>query len=163
MGKGTAVVKDGVKTIASNRKARHLYFIEDVLEAGLVLQGTEVKSLREGRANLGDAFARIDKDEVWLENCHISEYTNGNRFNHDPLRPRKLLLKAREIRKLKIKVKERGYTLVALSLYFTRGRAKCELALARGKKLFDRRDDLKERDAKREMERARAPRTKGEW
>lgn len=146
---------DNIKTIASNRKARHLYFIEEEFEAGLVLVGTEVKSLREGRANLGDAFARIVKGEAWLENCHISEYAQGNIYNHNPTRPRKLLLNARELRKLSSKIKERGYTLVALSLYFSNGRAKCELALAKGKKLYDKRDDAKERDANREMDRAR--------
>ena len=146
---------EGVKTIASNRKARHLYFIEEEYEAGLVLVGTEVKSLREGRANLGDAFARIVKGEAWLENCHISEYAQGNIFNHNPTRPRKLLLKARELRKLSAKIHERGYTLVALSLYFTKGLAKCQLALAKGKKLYDKRDDAQEKDAKREMDRAR--------
>lgn len=143
----------GVKTIARNRKARHDYFISDTFEAGLVLKGTEVKSLREGRASLGDAYARIRDGELWLVNCHIDEYFQGNRFNHDPLRPRKLLMHRREIHKISIKINERGYTLVALSLYFKHGRAKVELGLAKGKKLFDRREDIKKRDIKRQMAR----------
>ena len=142
------------KIICINKKASHSYFIEGKYEAGLVLQGTEVKSLREGRANLKESYARVKDDEVFLYNCHISPYSHGNRSNHDPIRPRKLLLHRREIRKLIGKVAERGYTLVPMSLYFTRGKVKLEIGLGKGKKLHDKRHTMKERDAKREMERA---------
>lgn len=144
---------DGKKLICANKKATHFYFIEERYEAGVVLQGTEVKSLREGRANLKESYAKVKDGEVFLYNCHISPYSHGNRLNHDPIRPRKLLLRKREIRKLFGKVAERGYTLVPLSLYFTRGKAKLELGLGKGKKLHDKRETLKERDASREMER----------
>jgi SsrA-binding protein len=144
----------GKKIICVNKKASHSYFIEAKYEAGLVLQGTEVKSLREGRANLKESYARIKHDEVFLYNCHISPYSHGNRLNHDPVRPRKLLLHKREIRKLFGKVAERGYTLVPLRLYFFHGKAKLEVGLAKGKKLHDKRHAMKERDANREMERA---------
>jgi SsrA-binding protein len=144
----------GKKIICINKKASHSYFIEEKYEAGLVLQGTEVKSLREGRANLKESYARVKDDEVFLYNCHISPYSHGNRSNHDPIRPRKLLLHRREIRKLIGKVAERGYTLVPMSLYFTRGKAKLEIGLGKGKKLHDKRHTMRERDAKREMERA---------
>ena len=144
----------GKKLICANKKATHSYFIEERYEAGLVLQGTEVKSLREGRANLKESYAKVKDGEVFLYNCHISPYSHGNQLNHDPIRPRKLLLRRREIRKLFGKVAERGYTLVPLSMYFTNGRAKLELGLGKGKKLFDKRQSLKERDASREMERA---------
>jgi SsrA-binding protein len=143
----------GKKIICVNKKASHLYFVEAKYEAGLVLQGTEVKSLREGRANLKESYARVKDGEVFLYNCHISPYSHGNRLNHDPVRPRKLLLHKREIRKLFGKVAERGYTLVPLSLYFSRGKAKLEIGLAKGKKMHDKRQTIKERDAKREMER----------
>ena len=143
-----------IKTVARNRKARHLYHIEEVYEAGLVLKGTEVKSLRAGKASIVDAFGRIIKGEIWLMGSHIDEYDHGNRWNHDPRRKRKLLLHSREIRKLTQKINERGCTLVALSLYFVRGLAKVELGLARGKKMFDRREDLKQRDNDRDMRRA---------
>jgi SsrA-binding protein len=141
------------KTIVRNRRARHEYHVLQTWEAGLVLQGTEVKSLREGRANLQDAFARLDNGELWLHNLHISPYEAGNRFNHDPLRPRKMLLHRGEIRKLIGQVEQKGLTLVPLELYFTRGVAKATLALVRGKKLHDKREDLKRRDAERDMER----------
>jgi SsrA-binding protein len=141
------------KLIVSNRKARHEYHVLDTIEAGLVLQGTEVKSLREGRANLQDAFARFDRGELWLYNLHISPYEPGNRFNHDPLRPRKLLAHRRELRKLIGQVEQKGLTLVPLDLHFRRGVAKVSLALVRGKKLYDKRDDAKRRDAEREMAR----------
>lgn len=144
----------GGSVIARNRKARHLYHISDNYEAGIVLTGTEVKSLRQGRASLGDAFAKIKDGEIWLMNCHIAEYTEGNRYNHDPMRPRKLLMHKREISKLRIKLDERGYTLVALSMYFVHGKAKVEIGLAKGKKLFDRREDIKKRDETRAMERS---------
>jgi SsrA-binding protein len=141
------------KLIVSNRKARHEYHVLDTIEAGLVLQGTEVKSLREGRANLQDAFARFDRGELWLYNLHISPYEPGNRFNHDPLRPRKLLAHRRELRKLIGQAEQKGLTLVPLDLHFRRGVAKVSLALVRGKKLYDKRDDAKRRDAEREMAR----------
>jgi SsrA-binding protein len=143
----------GKKIICINKKASHEYFVEAKYEAGLVLRGTEVKSLREGRANLKESYAKPKDGEVFLYNCHISPYSHGNQLNHDPVRPRKLLLHKREIRKLIGKVAERGYTLVPLSLYFTGGKAKLELGLAKGKKLHDKRQAMKERDANRELER----------
>ncbi|MDR0787736.1 MAG: SsrA-binding protein SmpB [Gemmatimonadota bacterium] len=141
------------KLIVSNRKARHEYHILDTLEAGVALQGTEVKSLRDGRANLQDAFASFSGGELWLHNLHISPYEAGNRFNHDPVRPRKLLLHRRELRKLIGQVEQKGLTLVPLDLHFRRGVAKVALALVRGKKLHDKREDVKKRDAEREMAR----------
>jgi SsrA-binding protein len=140
--------------VVQNRKARHEYHVLDTWEAGLVLQGTEVKSLRDSKANLQDAYARIDRGEMWLFNLHISPYELGNRFNHDPLRPRKLLLHASEVRKLAGKVGTEGYTLVPLDIHFTRGRAKVTLALVKGKKLHDKRDTLRERAVARDAERA---------
>lgn len=145
---------DSIKNITENRKARHDYHIEETYEAGIVLAGTEVKSLRAGKANLKDSFARVDKGEVFLYNAHISPYEQGNRFNHDPLRTRKLLMNKSEIRKLIGQVQEKGLTLVPLKMYFRNGKAKVQLALAKGKKLYDKRDDIAARDAKREMERA---------
>ncbi len=142
-----------IKVIATNRKARHEYHIEDTIEAGIVLQGTEVKSLREGKVNLQDAYATIRDGEVWLLNMHISPYRHGTRYNHEPLRPRKLLLHRREIRRLAKAVERRGYTLVPLKIYFKNGKAKVELGIARGKKLYDRRADIAEREAKRRLER----------
>jgi SsrA-binding protein len=139
--------------IVSNRKARHEFQVVDSYEAGIVLQGTEVKSLREGKANLQDAYARFDRGELWLYNLHISPYEPGNRFNHDPLRPRKLLMHRRELRKLVGQVEQKGLTLVPLDLHFREGKAKVNLALARGKKLHDKRADVKKRDAEREMAR----------
>lgn len=149
--------KTAEKLIASNRKARHEYFIEDTLEAGIALTGTEIQSVRLGRVSLGDAFAEIRGGEAFLVNAHISEYDFGNRMNHDPRRKRKLLLHKAEIRKLDSKVKERGYTIVPLRMYMARGYAKVEIGLARGKKLWDKREDLAKRDAQREMERAAKP------
>lgn len=149
-----ATRSEGRKIIAVNKKARFSYAIEDKYEAGLVLQGTEVKSLREGRANLQESYARVKDGELYLYNCHISEYSHGNRQNHDPLRPRKLLLHRQEIKRLFGKVSQQGYTLVPLQLYFTRGKAKVEIGLGKGKKLHDKRQTMKDRDAKREMERA---------
>ncbi len=137
-----------------NRRARHEYEVLEKYEAGIVLTGTEVKSLRAGKANLQDAFARFDRGELWLYNLHISPYEQGNRFNHDPLRPRKLLLQKRELRNLVGQVEQKGLTLVPLDIYFTRGIAKVTLALARGKQLHDKREDLRRRSAEREMERA---------
>jgi len=154
-------MSDNIKVITENRKARHDYHVEETFEAGIVLVGTEVKSLRAGRANLKDSFARVERGEVFLYNAHISPYEQGNRFNHDPLRTRKLLMNKHEIRKLIGRVQEKGLTLVPLKMYFKNGRAKVELALARGKKLYDRRDDIAARDARREMEKAFRERQKG--
>ena len=143
------------KTVATNRKAFHDYAIEERLEAGIVLQGTEVKSLREGRVNLRDSYASVDKGVVRLHNCHISPYSHGNIMNHNPLRTRTLLLHKKEIRKLIGQTQLKGLTLVPLRIYFSpRGHAKVEIALARGKKEYDRRETIKEREAGREMERA---------
>lgn len=143
------------KTIAVNRQARHDYFIEEVYEAGIVLTGTEVKSLRDGKGNLKDSYAIIRNQEILLENCHISPYDFGNRYNHDPLRTRKLLMHKNEIVRLFSKVREQGLTLVPLQMYFDeKGRVKLEIALAKGKKLYDKRDDLAKRDAAREVDRA---------
>jgi len=145
----------GVKVVVDNRKARHDFFIEETYEAGLSLTGTEVKSLRAGKGNLQDSFARVENGEVLLYNMHISPYEQGNRFNHEPKRTRRLLLNKSEIRRLIGKTQEKGLTLIPLKVYFNpRGLAKLELALARGKKLYDKRDAMAERDAKREMERA---------
>lgn len=144
----------GVKVIARNRRARHDYHIEDTVEAGLVLTGTEVKSLRAGRASLNEAFAQISGDELWLHGLHIPEYAQGTWTNHDPRRTRKLLLHRKEIDRLASQVAERGFTIVPLSLYFSGGKAKVELALARGKRTYDKRHDLARRDAAREVDRA---------
>jgi len=146
--------EQGVKVIARNRRARHDYHIEDTFEAGLVLTGTEVKSLRAGRASLTEAFAQISGDELWLHGLHIPEYAQGTWTNHDPRRTRKLLLHRKEIDRLASQVAERGFTIVPLSLYFSGGKAKVELALARGKRTYDKRRDLAQRDAAREVDRA---------
>jgi SsrA-binding protein len=156
------VVKEqGRKLVAQNKKARHDYAIEDVLEAGLVLTGTEVKSLRAGRASLVDAFAVVKDGEVWLQGAHIPEWDAGSWTNHEPRRPRKLLLHKMEILKLIGKTKEGGITLVPLSLYFKDGRAKIELALARGKRSYDKRQALAERQSQREVARELGRRAKG--
>ncbi len=144
----------GQSVVASNRKARYDYHIEDVVEAGLVLTGTEVKTLRAGRASLIDGFASIERGKAWLENVHIPEFFQGSWTNHATRRKRKLLLNRKELDKLYGKVRESGYTLIPLSLYFKDGYAKVELGLARGKKEFDKRQTLKERDAKREINKA---------
>ncbi|MBB5777495.1 SsrA-binding protein SmpB [Nonomuraea angiospora] len=144
----------GRKVIAQNKRARHDYLLEDTFEAGLVLQGTEVKSLREGRASLVDGYASIDGGEAWLLNVHIPEYSQGTWTNHAARRKRKLLLHRKEIDKLAAKTKEGGLTIVPLTLYFKDGRAKVEIALARGKKDWDKRQSLAEQQAKREMARA---------
>lgn len=144
----------GIKIIAENRKARHDYHIEETYEAGLVLTGTEVKSLRAGKASLRDSFARVEGGEVFLHNMHISPYEKGNIYNHDPTRTRKLLLHRSEIRRLIGKTKEKGYTLIPLRLYFKGNYAKVEIALAKGKKLYDKRREIAERDARREIEKA---------
>jgi SsrA-binding protein len=145
---------DEYKIATQNRKARHDYEILETWEAGLVLQGTEVKSLRLGNANLKDSYARIQNGEVFLYNFHISPYEKESHFNHNPLRVRKLMLHRKEIRKLTGRVEEKGLTLVALKVYFKAGKAKVELGLARGKKLYDKREDIAKRDMKREMSRA---------
>lgn len=145
---------EGVKVVCTNKKARRDYHIEETIEAGMVLRGNEVKSLRAGHANLADAYARIDDDQVWISGLHISPYEHTRMEEQDPLRERKLLLHSYEIRKLAIKVQQRGYTLVPLRIYFQAGRAKAELGLGKGKKLYDKREDLKKADARREMERA---------
>jgi len=147
------MVKDEVKLIAQNKKARHEYFIEQTLEAGIVLTGTEVKSIRQGKVNLKDSYATIENGEVILNGMHISPYEQGNIFNKDPLRERKLLLHKYEINKLLGLTQQKGMSLIPLQLYFKRGKAKIELAVARGKKLYDRREDIAERDAKREIDR----------
>ena len=145
---------DAARPAVQNRKARHNYFIEDSLEAGIALTGTEVKSVRLGLVNLSDAYATDHDGDLWLMNCHIGEYPGGNRFNHEPKRPRRLLLHRRQINKLLGKTEREGYTLVPLKLYFNdRGRLKVELGLARGKKLHDKRDAIKTRDWQREKSR----------
>jgi SsrA-binding protein len=149
------------KIICTNKQARFDYHLEENFEAGLVLQGTEVKSLRDGRANLKDSYAAMEDGEVYLFDCHISPYPNGSYANHEPTRPRKLLLHRREIRRLVGKTQERGLTLIPLKLYFLRGKVKVEMALARGKKQYDKREDLKRRDADREIERAFKERHRG--
>jgi SsrA-binding protein len=143
------------KVVATNRKAFHDYFIEERYEAGMMLHGTEVKSLREGRVNLQDSYASVRGSEVFLHQCHISPYSHGNIMNHDPTRVRKLLLHKAEIHKLLGKTQQKGLTLVPLRIYFTkRGYAKVELGLAKGKKLYDRRETIKSREAGREVQRA---------
>jgi SsrA-binding protein len=146
--------EQGVKVVARNRRARHDYHIEDTFEAGLVLTGTEVKSLRAGRASLAEAFGQISGGELWLHGLHIPEYAQGTWTNHEPRRTRKLLLHRKEIDRLASQVAERGFTIVPLSLYFSGGKAKVELALARGKRTYDKRHDLAQRDAAREVDRA---------
>lgn len=146
--------KTGEKTAASNRRAHHEYYILETFEAGIALTGTEVKSLRQGKANINDAFARIDNGECILYEMHISPYDFGNRFNPDPKRPRKLLLHKREIMKLNSEIREKGLTLIPLKVYFTRGMAKIELGLAKGKKLYDKRDDIAKKEANRKIDRA---------
>jgi SsrA-binding protein len=145
--------KDGNREVAVNRRAFHDYFIDERLEAGLVLTGTEVKSLRAGKVNLRDGYVRVEGNAAWLENVHISPYAQGNISNHEPLRPRKLLLHRGEIASMIGKVKQRGYTLIPLRVYFARNRAKVEVGLARGKRQYDKRQAMAEADAKREMAR----------
>lgn len=144
----------GRKVVARNRKARHEFEILETFEAGMVLKGPEVKSLREGKASFQDAFARVDRGEIWLHSLHISPYEQANRFNEDPLRVRKLLMNRHEIRRLIGKVEEKGLTLVPLEIYFVRGNAKVQLGLARGKKLHDKREALKQKQLDREARRA---------
>lgn len=145
---------DNIKVMARNKKARHDYFIEETFEAGIELVGTEVKSIRGGKVNIRDSFARVDRGELYLYNMHISPYEKGNIYNRDPLRTRKLLVHKREIRRLVGYTQQKGLTLVPLAVYITRGLVKVEMAVARGKKSYDKRDAMAERDAKRRIERA---------
>lgn len=144
--------KIGTKVVATNRKARFEYFIEDTIEAGLVLTGTEVKSIRQGKLNIKDSYASVENGEVFINNLHISPYEQGNIYNVDPVRKRKLLLHKREIRKLMAAITQKGYTLVPLSVYIKDGLVKVELATAKGKKLYDKRDDIAKKDAERRMQ-----------
>jgi len=150
-GKGES---DGIKIVARNRRARHDYDLIEKVEAGLVLTGTEVKSLRNGKANLEDSYAEVTKGEAWLIGCDIPEYLQANRMNHAPKRPRKLLLHRREIEKLASRTNERGLTLIPLSIYFKKGMAKVEISVARGRKTHDKRDAIKKQEAKRDIDRA---------
>jgi SsrA-binding protein len=153
--KGKGKVEDEAhKVVARNRRARFEYDLLEKVEAGIVLTGTEVKSLRNGKASLEEAYASIDRDEAWLHGCDIPEYTQANRMNHKPKRARKLLLHRREIDKLVSKASERGFTLVPLQIYFKNGIAKVEISVAKGRKLYDKRDALKKQDARRDMDRA---------
>jgi SsrA-binding protein len=145
--------KQEIKEIAKNRRARHEYYIEQTIEAGIVLSGTEVKSIRLGKVNLKDSYATVENGEIILNNMHISPYEQGNIFNRDPMRERKLLLHKFEIKKLESMVQEKGLTIIPLKLYFKRGKIKVELGVAKGKKLFDKRTDIAKKDAKREIER----------
>ena len=141
---------EGIKIISTNREAYHNYFVDETVEAGIVLTGTEVKSLRDGRVNLKDSYVLVKEEEAWLLNAHISQYTHGNRANHDPTRTRKLLLHRSEIIKLGIKIKEKGLTLIVTKMYFKSGRAKLEVGVARGKKLYDKRETEKNRVIEKE-------------
>ena len=145
--------KESVKMIANNKKAYHDYFIDEKYEAGIELYGTEVKSLRMGKCSIKESFIKVENNQVYVYGMHISPYEKGNIFNKDPLRTRKLLLHKLEIRKLQSKIKEKGYTLVPLQVYFKGSLVKVEIGLARGKKLYDKRDDIARKDAKREIER----------
>lgn len=154
-GKGKAKDEvDGIKIVARNRRARFEYDLLDSVEAGIVLQGTEVKSLRNGKSSLEEAYAGVDNEEVWLYGCDIPEYLQANRMNHKPKRPRKLLLHRAQIDKLISKAAEKGLTLIPLKIYFKQGMAKVEICVARGRKTYDKRDALKKQDAKRDMDRA---------
>ncbi len=146
-------MSDKIKLIANNKKAYHDYFVDEKYETGIVLHGTEVKSVRMGNCSIKEAFVRIENEEVWVYGMHISPYEKGNIFNKDPDRPKKLLMHKSEIRKLLGKIKEKGYTLVPLQVYFNAGKAKVEIGLCRGKKLYDKRQDIAKRDMKREAER----------
>lgn len=143
-----------MKIVSQNKKAYHDFFILDTYEAGIELKGTEIKSVRKGSVNLKDSFIRIKNDEAYIENMHIAPYEQGNRFNHEPLRTRKLLLHKKEIKKLQKEIKESGLTIVPTKLYFNTAKLKVEIALAKGKKLYDKRQDLKEKDSKRDIEKA---------
>lgn len=152
MGKKT-VTGEPKKIVATNRKAHFLYHILETYQAGMALLGTEVKALREGRANLQDSFAGIEDGQLFLRDCHISPYSHGGYANHEPRRPRKLLMHKKEIHRLFGKIQAKGFTLIPLKIYFVRGKAKVDIALARGKKMYDKRDDIKERDLDRDMKR----------
>ncbi len=145
---------DGRKVIATNRKARHDYFLEDAQEAGLVLAGSEIKSIRAGHVNIRDGYVQVRDGELWLMNVHIADYAQSGPYGHDPLRPRKLLMHRKEINRLIDRIQDKGYTLIPTVMYFKRGRAKVEIALARGKKKYDKRQSLAERDSQRQIERA---------
>jgi len=146
---------DTIKTLARNRKARHEYHVLSTYEAGIALRGTEVKSIRDGRLNFLDSYARITNGELWLSGMHVSPYEKGNIHNHDPMRERKLLMHSREIARLRKSIDEKGLTIVPLSMYLKNGKVKVELGLAKGKRLYDKRQDTLDRDARREMDRAR--------
>ena len=148
-----AKASEGIKILAVNKKARFNYSIEESFECGVALVGTEVKSIKEGRFSFADSYAQVENDELWLRDLHVTPYAFGNRNNHDPLRKRKLLVHRKEIKRLKRITDEKGLTLVPLKFYLSRGYVKCELGIARGKKLFDKRDDIRKRDQKRELER----------
>ncbi len=148
-----AKADEGIKVLSINRKARYNYSIQEAFECGIELVGTEVKSMKEGRFSYSDAFAAVDNDQLWLVDFHISPYSHGNIFNHDPMRRRRLLVHKKEIRHLRRVVDEKGLTLIPMRFYLKRGLVKCELAIAKGKKLFDKREDIKRRDVRREIER----------
>jgi SsrA-binding protein len=148
-----AKTEGGIKVLGVNRKARFNYSIEESFECGLSLVGTEVKSIKDGRISFADSYALVQNDELWLIDFHVTPYAFGNRVNHDPLRKRKLLVHRKEIKRLKRLTDEKGLTLVPLKFYLKRGYVKCELGIAKGKKLFDKRDDIRKRDQKRELER----------
>ena len=152
------MTEDAIKVVAQNRKARHDYFIIETLEAGMALRGSEIKSIRAGQANLKEAYVRVEAGQAWLMGAHIAPYDPASRANHDPLRPRRLLLHTKQIRELYQQVKEKGLTVVPLQIHLRKGRAKLEIGLARGKKNYDKREDIAKRDAEREMERARKSR-----
>lgn len=152
--KGQTEAPKGPRTVATNRKARHDYFIEETFEAGMVLTGTEIKSVRDGRVNLRDGFVLVKNDEAWMMNVHISRYEQGNRFNHDETRPRKLLLHRREIDRIFSRATQKNWTIVPLRMYINgKGLAKVEIALVRGKKLYDKRESIAKRDADRDLRR----------
>jgi SsrA-binding protein len=148
-----AKAAEGIKVLAVNKKARFNYSIEESFECGIALVGTEVKSIKEGRFSFADSYATVENDELWLRDLHVTPYAFGNRMNHEPLRKRKLLVHRKEIKRLRRITDERGLTLVPLKFYLSRGYVKCELGIAKGKKLFDKRDDIRKRDQKRELER----------
>ena len=157
---GIIMPSEGIKIVSENRKAFHDYFIDDRVEAGIILTGTEIKSIRNGKVNLKDSYARINNGEIWVYQMHISAYEQGNRFNHDPLRPRKLLLHRSEINKLVGKIQLQGLTLLPIKIYLKNGMAKVELAVGQGKKNYDKRQVLAEREGKRDIERALRDRNK---
>ena len=155
--------KESIKVVSNNKKAFHDYFIDEKFETGIELFGTEVKSIRMGKASVKEAFVRIDKGEMWIYGMHISPYEKGNIFNKDPLRARKLLMHKKEIIRLESKIKEAGFTIVPLEIYFKGSLVKIQIGLARGKKLYDKREDIAKKDAKREMERAFKARNSKEY